>query len=92
MSKRYQDPIEVESSNGSPRAFFWRGKRYQIRQILTRWRESGGWWDSTSSEQPWLNADSKEIVRVDAIGRTRGTYEIARDLRTGAWTMFRVLD
>jgi hypothetical protein len=95
MSKRYGEPIEVEASEGSVEAFWWRGKRYQVRQVLGRWREAGGWWSSSGEEdRPWLTADAREIVRLDArgTGRSTGTYEIARDLRNGAWTLFRVLD
>jgi len=95
MSKRYGEPIEVEASDGSVVAFRWRGKRYQVRQVLCRWREAGGWWRSSGEEdRPWLTGDAREIVRLDARagGRSSGTYELARDLRNGAWTLFRVWD
>ena len=95
MSKRYGEPIEVEASNGSVEAFWWRGKRYQVRRVLGRWREAGGWWRSSGDEdRPWVTGDAREIVRIDALagGRSTGTYEIARDLRNGSWMLFRVLD
>ncbi len=93
MSKRYTDPIDVEAPKGSVEAFWWRGKRYQVRRVLTRWRESGGWWEKGAEEKPWLAGDAREVVRLEAgNGRAAGTYEIARDLRAGTWTMFRVLD
>jgi len=97
MSTRYEEPIDVEATDGSVDAFWWRGKRYQVRQVLCRWREAGGWWTSTEdADRPWLSGDAREIIRIDAVpitsGRAPGTYEIARDLRNGAWTLFRVLD
>ena len=75
----------------------WRGKRYRIHRVLGRWREAGGWWHADDdADRPWLSGDAREIVRIDAIsvtsGRGSGTYEIARDLRNGSWTLFRVLD
>src|SRR5437762_6354484 len=39
MSKRYEEPIDVETTDVSVDAFWWRGKRYQVRQVLCRWRE-----------------------------------------------------
>jgi hypothetical protein len=97
MSKRYGEPIDVEAPEGSIEAFWWRGKRYQVRQVLCRWREAGGWWTSNGEEdRPWLSGDAREIVRLDAVPTTNGlapgTYELARDLQNGAWTLFRIWD
>jgi hypothetical protein len=96
MSKRYGDPIDVEAPEGMVEAFWWRGKRYSVGQVLCRWREAGGWWDDDGTERPWQAGDAREIYRVDAQPATNGLapgiYEIARDLRSGAWTLFRVLD
>ena len=90
MSKRYAEPIEIEATAGSLIAFRWRGRRYPVRRVVCRWREAGGWWTTTAAtDRPWLAGDAREIVRVDAAS---GTYEIARDLRSGAWTLSRVLD
>ena len=96
MSKRYADPIDVEAPDGSIEAFWWRGKRYGIRQVISRWRESGEWWLDPSADRPWMSGDDREIVRVDAqpaqTGVPPGVYEISRDLRSGRWTLHRVLD
>lgn len=113
MSKRYEDPISVEAPEGSIEAFWWRGRRYLVRQVLCRWREAGGWWEANGdSRKPWAAGDAREILRVDAVatasrgpggsrsgavaprsnGSAPGTYEIARDLRKGEWSLFRVWD
>jgi len=97
MSKRYGEPIDVEAPEGMVEAFWWRGKRYGVRQILCRWREAGGWWEASGAEErPWLAGDAREIYRIDAVPATNGlapgVYEIARDLRSGSWTLFRVWD
>lgn len=88
MSKRYAERIEVDAPHGAPEAFIWRGVRYPIRRVVGRWRETGGWWES-DGETPWAAGRTLEILRVDA---RRGIYEIARDLRTGTWSIARVWD
>ena len=96
MSKRYGESIDVEASDGAVEAFTWRGKRYRVSQVVCRWRESGGWWQSTDATKPWLGGEAREVVRLDASPVTNvgapGIYEIARDLRAGTWTLSRVLD
>ncbi|HEX9712633.1 MAG TPA: DUF6504 family protein [Actinomycetota bacterium] len=97
MSKRYGEPIDVEAPEGAIEAFWWRGKRYGVREVLCRWREAGGWWEADDAgERPWRAGEEREIYRIDATPATNGlapgVYEIARDLRTGAWTLFRVWD
>ena len=42
MAKRYDEPIEVTAdltAGAVPVAFAWRGRRYEIDQHLTSWRE-----------------------------------------------------
>lgn len=95
MSKRYADSIEVESSGGAPRAFRWRGAHYRVRMVSRRWREAGGWWEvPDGTDKPWAGARAREVVRVTAArsGGADGMYELARDMRTGAWSMLRVWD
>jgi hypothetical protein len=93
MSKRYREPVDVESAEGSIEAFWWRGNRYVVRQILARWREAGGWWTAAATEKPWAAGDDREILRIHAVStRGIGTYELARDLRNGAWLLDRVWD
>lgn len=97
MSKRYEEPIDVEAPEGSLEAFWWRGRRYSVRQVLCRWRETGGWWQASGgAERPWLAGDAREIWRIDAQpsvnGMPPGTYELCHDLRGGGWTLFRVWD
>ena len=50
MSKRYDEPIEVTSDDPGaavPLAFSWRGRRYDVDQWLSSWREAGEWWDGS---------------------------------------------
>nr|MBA3630826.1 hypothetical protein [Actinomycetota bacterium] len=46
MAKRYDEAIDVTpDTEGGPVAFLWRGRRYEIDQHLTVWREAGEWWN-----------------------------------------------
>lgn len=75
MSKRYDEPADVEAdAGGQIEAFWWRGRRYRVRRILSRWREAGGWWESAAdTAQPWVRGESKEILRVDAFPDPQGS-------------------
>jgi len=90
MSKRYAEPIDVESSDGTIEAFRWRGKRYRVRAVLGRWRETGGWWRGEEGDPPWAAGRSCEIFRIESV--PPGVFEVARDLRSGAWMLHRVWD
>jgi hypothetical protein len=97
MSKKYEEPAEIEAPEGPIEAFWWRGKRYFVRQVLCRWREASGWWETTEDTgQPWMRGDAREIWRVDAQPETNGlppgTYELCHDLRRGTWSLFRIWD
>lgn len=41
VTKRYDEPIEVDLSRG---AFSWRGRRYSIDERLATWLDAGEWW------------------------------------------------
>ena len=46
MSKRYDEAIEVVPDPVAqvPLAFSWRGRRYEVDQQLSSWREGSEWW------------------------------------------------
>ena len=47
MAKRYDETIEVTpdpANPAAPVAFSWRGRRYDIDERLSTWREAGEWW------------------------------------------------
>ena len=74
VTKRYNDPIEVEVIEDSearltPSAFSWRGRRYAVAVVLTYWREAGEGWDPKHSRD-------HECFRVEAEG---GVYDLRFD-------------
>ena len=78
MTKRYDDPIDVDTGwpradrqdnidpvvDDAPVAFRWRGTRYEVDQRLDSWREAGQWWAASE-------ATEREFFRV--LARPSGT-------------------
>ena len=46
VSRLRVDPVEVQRRDDLPAQFLWRGRIYLVREVLSRWTESGGWWRS----------------------------------------------
>lgn len=45
MARRYGEPIAVQTREGRPVAFTWRGMTYHVRVIGT-WRLATRWWEA----------------------------------------------
>ena len=43
MSKRYDEAVQVERDAGMPSVFVWRGRRYEVIDVIGRWKVEGGW-------------------------------------------------
>ena len=87
MTKRYDDPIEVElAAESHPSSFIWRGRRYAVERLLKHWRVAGEAWDPDKKHD-------LECFRVEAAG---GTYELRLDRLAGRkqpqWRLARVWD
>ncbi len=73
--------LKVDSENGLPRCFQWRGQRYQVQAVLERWKDSGRWWEG---EAPKL------FFRVRTDGG--GLWEICRDTVHRKWYLYKIYD
>jgi hypothetical protein len=91
--------LPVTTDGSTPIEFTFRGKRFRIHNILSRWCEAGGWWNRISDgvyrpddlrNLHNLNGlpddNSRAIWRVEAapIGAVT-TFELERDEATGKW-------
>ena len=95
MTKRYDEPIEVELGGPpgalGPLAFSWRGRRYAVQHLLKYWREAGEGWDPR-------RARDHECFRVEArSGDQAGVYDLRYDRRPPVepnpqWRLARVWD
>jgi hypothetical protein len=48
VSRLHADAVEVQRRDDEPAQFLWRGRLYVVREVLSRWTESGGWWRTTA--------------------------------------------
>ena len=46
MSRLRVEAVEVQRYDDLPAQFLWRGRLYAVREVLSRWTESGGWWQA----------------------------------------------
>ena len=74
------------TENSTPVEFTFRGKRFRIHLILSRWCEAGEWWNRISDGIYRPDDGARALWRVEAapIGAL-ATFEIERDELTGTW-------
>ena len=47
--RRYDDQVEVrKGADEDPDQFLWRGRLWQVREVVAHWVETGAWWTRTS--------------------------------------------
>ena len=104
MSKRYDEPIEVTHdgpATAAPIAFAWRGRRYEVDQLLASWREAGEWWDRSRMHDREYHrvvarpAGALATGDLDADGFMRSVgavYDVYQDWARGGWRLARIWD
>jgi hypothetical protein len=70
----------------TPIEFTFKGRRFRIHAVLSRWCEAGGWWNRVSDGvyRPDDGARALWTVEAAPIGAVT-TFEIERDEATGQW-------
>ena len=95
--RRYDDPVEVrKGADEDPEQFLWRGRLWQVREVVAHWVETGAWWArrqcQTGRDAPGLDTDllrEREVWRVEAArgrvaaGQSAGARPRLRGLRPG---------
>lgn len=81
MAKRYDQQVQVEQDGGLPAAFLWRDRRYEVMDVIGRWRIEGRWWEEGRDREYW---------RVQARGGA--VYDLYLDRRAGVWRLERLWD
>lgn len=82
----------VLAPEGEPIEFIYKGRHFHVHAILSRWKESGGWWNRIDDGNTHLNKESifddgaLTIWQVEAapVG-VLTTFEIERDEITKSW-------
>jgi hypothetical protein len=81
VTKLYEDRVMVEKDAGMPAAFLWRGRRYEVRNVIGRWLIAGRWWEDGRDREYW---------RVEARGGA--VVDLYEDRRAGRWQLERMWD
>jgi uncharacterized protein DUF6504 len=81
VTKRYDELVVVERDTGMPAAFLWRGRRYEVRDVIGRWRIEGRWWQDGRDREYW---------RVEARGGA--VVDLYEDRLAGRWHLERLWD
>src|SRR5438132_5326734 len=76
MTKRFDEEVRVERDAGMPSVFEWRGKRYQVVDVIGRWRIEGRWWADGRDREYW---------RVEARGGA--VWDLYFDRQHDRWHM-----
>ena len=105
MAKRYDEPIEVVGDPiepGAPIAFSWRGRRYDVDERLTAWREAGEWWDPRKArERDYFRVLARPAGALATgdldpdgflVGPPSAVYDLYFDRLKSAWRMERLWD
>lgn len=103
VTKRYDEPIEVTPApfdEAPPVAFRWRGRNYQVAELLSEWRETSEAWDPKKVKDREyhrvLARPSSITGDLDPEGflqRAPGAvYDVYRDRVRGGWRIARVWD
>ncbi|MGH2663073.1 MAG: DUF6504 family protein [Actinomycetota bacterium] len=81
VSKRYDEQVQVERDAGMPASFVWRTRRYEVADVIGRWRIEGRWWEDGRDREYW---------RVEARGGA--VVDLYLDRRSGRWRLERLWD
>jgi hypothetical protein len=86
MSVSKVGPDVIADGSATPIEFTYRGKRFRIHAVLSRWCEAGGWWNRISDGiyRPDDGARALWTVEAAPIGSLT-TFELERDEITGSW-------
>jgi hypothetical protein len=81
MVKRYDEEVRVERDAGMPSVFEWRGRRYQVVDVIGKWKIEGRWWEDGREREYW---------RVEAKGGA--VWDLYHDRSHDRWHMERLWD
>src|SRR3954447_1325835 len=92
LARHYDEPTDVERSDGTPSAFLWRGRRHVVRSVLAHWWQTGPWWERLVAGG--VDDDEREWWRVEAVapGRSSIVVDLSFSWSTATWSVVAVLD
>lgn len=95
--RRHDDPVEVRKHDEIPDQFLWRGRLWQVREVVSHWVETGSWWrqDEGADRAVTDLLEEREVWRVTAArGRAAGfgVFDLSFDWSSGDWRLAGVED
>lgn len=96
--RRYDTAVEVETtSDDVPVCFSWHGRRYDVVEVLERWRARSTWWRDALDPELGLTALQPEnleehVWRVSALRAPSGSVGVYDLARGRGWRLLRVAD
>lgn len=93
MAHKVDQTIDVEArADGVLVSFLWQGRRYDICQVLERWREAGCWWDGEAQREVFrIRGAAGSIYELHRL--TRGLFPLeAAPATDDVWILYRVED
>src|SRR6266581_569445 len=82
MTKRFDEEVRVERDAGMPSVFEWRGKRYQVVDVIGKWRIEGRWWADGRDREYW-RVEARACAGSMTGARSPSRRERAATRRTG---------
>ena len=81
MTRLHADPVEVRTERDLPHQFLWRDRLYVVRAVLSRWTESGGWWQGSTvtALQTGAGSASFESSGSEVDDRERSWWRVEAD-------------
>ena len=95
--RRYDDPVEVrKGADEDPDQLLWRGRLWQVREVVAHWVETGAWWsrrtgDPGAHQAGGVDTDllrEREVWRVAAArGRVAALHSPEHDPGFGVFDL-----
>ena len=74
--RRYDDPVEVrKGADEDPDQFLWRGRLWQVREVVAHWVETGAWWSRRPERGPEQGPGPDQSVDTDLL-REREVWRV----------------
>ena len=68
--RRYDDPVEVrKGADEDPDQFLWRGRLWQVREVVAHWVETGAWWARRPADQGASEGPDTDLLREREVWR-----------------------
>ena len=75
--RRYDDPVEVrKGADEDPDQFLWRGRLWQVREVVAHWVETGPWWQGGSEAGSEAGAEGGRPVTATDLVAERELWRV----------------